>query len=141
MCSFSIQNPLIRREALKIWKQRSGSSATYKKLINIFERAGYCDYAEIVIKTVHIAESETDDSISSDEVIPQPQTYPHIKPPTPPSSPKADLSSTKEYLLIDSAAAQGLPKSKNTATLCLHGMIERQNGNHDSNNSYNLSRY
>ena len=95
-----------------IWKQRSGSSATYRKLINIFEDAGYCDYAENVRKTVHVVESEMDDSISSDEVIPQPQTYPHIKPPTPPPSPKADLSQFEEYSLITSDAAQGLPKRK-----------------------------
>ena len=102
----------LRREALKIWKQRSGSSATYKKLINIFEDAGYCDYAENVRKTVHIVESETDDSICSDEVIPQPQTYPHIKPPTPPSPPKGDTTPFEEYSLITSDAAQGLPKRK-----------------------------
>ena len=117
--SFSIQNPLLRREALKIWKQRSGSSATYKKLINIFERAGYCDYAEIVRKTVHIVESETDDSDCSDEVIPQPQTYPHIKPPTPPSSPKADLLPFEEFSLIGAATARGLPKRKNTTTIII----------------------
>ena len=116
MCSFCIQNPLLRREALKIWKQRSGSSATYKKLINIFERAGYCDYAENVRRTVHVVESETDDSICSDEVISQPQTYPHIKPLTPPSSPKADLSPSQEFSLIGAATARGLPKRKNIAT-------------------------
>ena len=111
----------LRREALTIWKQRSGSSATYKKLINIFECAGYYDYAENVRKTVHVVESETDDSISSDEDdILQPQTYPHIKPPTPLSSPKADLSPFEEYSLIDAAVAQGLPKCKITAFI-LHG--------------------
>ena len=119
VCSYSTQNPLLRREALEIWKQRSGSSATYKKLINTFERAGRCDYAEIVRETVDIVESETDDSDCSDDVIPQPQTYPLIKPPTPPPSPKDDLSPFEEFSLIGAATARRLPKRKNTATIIL----------------------
>ena len=119
----SIQNPHLRREALQIWKQRSGCCATYKKLINIFECAGYYNYAENVRKTAHVVESETDDSISSDEVIPQPQTYPHIKSPTQPSLPKADLSQFEEYSLIDPAAAQGLPKCKNCHYNLLDDML------------------
>ena len=102
-----------RREALKLWKQKFGSSATYRKLVVIFELAGYRDYAENVKKIAHAVESETVDFISSDEVIPQPQTYPDIKPPTPPSLPRVDLSPFEEYSLIDSADAEGLSKCKN----------------------------
>ena len=31
-----------------MWKQKSGSNATYKNLINVFERAGHQDYADKV---------------------------------------------------------------------------------------------
>ena len=41
-----------RREALKMWKRKLGSSGTYNKLIKVFERAGYKSYADNVIKVM-----------------------------------------------------------------------------------------
>ena len=38
----------LRRAALKLWKQRRGSGATYNGLIEVFERAGYKNLADIV---------------------------------------------------------------------------------------------
>ena len=35
-----------------MWKQRCGSSATYKNLFHVFQHAGYQDYADIVIKII-----------------------------------------------------------------------------------------
>jgi hypothetical protein len=37
-----------RREALEVWKQKHGSSATYHHLFHVFKHAGYEDYAEKV---------------------------------------------------------------------------------------------
>ena len=68
--------PMYRREALYIWKQRNGSRATYNRLINIFEQAGYRSYADEVRRIVHNNDSEIDDSSSSEEEIEQPQMYP-----------------------------------------------------------------
>lgn len=39
-----------RGEALEIWKQKHGSSATYKNLFHVFQRAGYQNYADKVRK-------------------------------------------------------------------------------------------
>ena len=39
---------LQRREALRLWKQRNGSKATYRKLIEIFCHQGRVDVAERV---------------------------------------------------------------------------------------------
>lgn len=105
-----------RRAALYIWKQRLGSDATYQKLIDVFECAGYRIYADIVRNTVYTAESDCSDC---DEPIPQPETYPHHKLSSPPSptlstSPhKVSSSAYDEYLLINPATAQGLPEGEN----------------------------
>ena len=40
--------PAYRRAALEKWKQRLGYNATYNRLINVFERAGYSGYASTV---------------------------------------------------------------------------------------------
>ena len=37
---------------MEVWKQRHGSSATYKNLFHVFQRAGYQDYADIVRKII-----------------------------------------------------------------------------------------
>ena len=115
-----------RREALYIWKQRLGCEATYQKLINIFEHAGYCNYAEIV-KSIIIcdAESEEDDSSDYEEPIPQPETYPHLKP-SPLSSPKftnRKMSLCDEYLLINPDNAQDLPEGQNYIPYNITGII------------------
>ena len=102
-----------RREALQMWKQRLGSEATYQKLIDVFERASYHTYAEIVRNIVCNTESETDDS-HDDDPVSQPATYPPLKP-SPLSSTKCSqrkLSTCDEYLLVNPAIAQRLPKRK-----------------------------
>ena len=104
---------IYRREALLIWKQKLGSAATYRKLINIFECAGYCTYAEIVRNIICDTESE-DDSSDYNEPIPQPETYPHqtlsLPSPSIPSKINNGFSSREEYLLINQTNAQDLPK-------------------------------
>ena len=102
-----------RRAALHIWKQRLGSDATYQKLIDVFECAGYRTYVEIVRNTVCDAESETDDSSDYEEPIPQPETYPHPKAPSLPKLSPCKPSSRDEYLLVNPATAQGLPEGEN----------------------------
>ena len=101
-----------RREALFFWKQKLGSEATYRKLISIFECAGYDTYAEIV-RNICDTESE-DDSSDYDEPIPQPETYPHqtLNPPSSsiPSKINNELSLYEEYSLINQTNAQDLPK-------------------------------
>ena len=39
-----------RRAALEKWKQHNGPGATYRKLIAVFEQAGYKDFAGTVQK-------------------------------------------------------------------------------------------
>jgi hypothetical protein len=41
----------LRRAALELWKQKLGSCATYNSLIEVFERAGYKDFADVVRST------------------------------------------------------------------------------------------
>ena len=108
---------LYRRAALQIWKRRLGSDATYQKLINVFESAGYRTYAEIVRNTVCDAESEIDESSDYEEPIHQPETYPCVKisrtsSPKPKPSPHR-FSSCDEYLLVNPTTAQGLPEGEN----------------------------
>ena len=55
--------PSFRRAALEKWKQTLGSSATYKNLIGVFERAGYINYADTVkglIKDMQIDIGDSD---------------------------------------------------------------------------------
>ena len=98
-----------------MWKQRLSSEATYQKLINVFERAGYCTYADIVRNTVCDAESEMDDFSDYEEPIPQPETYPHLKicPPSPPKLSSRKRSTLDEYLLVNPTTARGLPEGEN----------------------------
>lgn len=105
---------LFRKEALLIWKQRLGSSATYNELIGVFKRAGYKHYAEKVRKLVH--DSNTDDSSSSEESfpLPQPPTYPPLNSP----SLNEVLSPNSELcLLIDPASAELFPEGKSSVTI------------------------
>ena len=42
---------IFRREALEQWKQKSGPNATYRNLIDVFNKAaGYQEYVETVYK-------------------------------------------------------------------------------------------
>ena len=36
------------RNALHIWKQRCGHEATYRRLMEVFKKAGYDEYSKIV---------------------------------------------------------------------------------------------
>ena len=111
MCAY-----FFRKEALLIWKQRLGSSATYNKLISVFERAGYKTYADKIREIVHVHGGETDSSGSSEQSS-QPQTYPHLKPLNPPLPTESLLSETEPYLLIDPAVAKSLPQGENLVTI------------------------
>ena len=104
---------LHRREALYVWKQKLGSDATYQRLMNIFERAGFQNCAEIIRSLVCEDESEEDDSSDYDEPIPQPETYPNVQPtPRPSLNLSRCVSSCDEYSLINPAAANNLPKGE-----------------------------
>ena len=107
---------------MHIWKRRLGSDATYQKLIDIFECAGYRTYAEIVKSTVCGDESETDDCSDYDEPLPQPETYPHLQtcPPSPPTLSPRRLSSCDEYLLVNQATAHGLPEGENCIIIVIN---------------------
>ena len=100
-----------------MWKQRLGSDATYKKLINVFESAGHHNYANIVRNIAchgGVKSSEIDDLSDYAEPFPQPETYPHQKPS--PLSPKLEThkpSFCDEFLLLNSTAARDLPGGKN----------------------------
>ena len=95
---------------LIIWKEKLGARATYQKLINAFENAGYRAYAEFVRNIVCHNESETDDYV---EPLSQPETYPNPKP-GPPLLPKLPhrFSSCDEFLQVNSAAAQNIPEGE-----------------------------
>jgi hypothetical protein len=102
-----------RREALYIWKRRLGSEATYQRLINIFERAGFQNCADIVRSVICEYESEVDNPSDCDEPIPQPETYPNVQSNPPPSLKLSRrVSSCDEFLLINPATANNLPKGE-----------------------------
>ena len=54
-CYFSIellpQCYCCRRDALQKWKQVNGSTATYRNLIRVFEKAGYKGYADNIVRS------------------------------------------------------------------------------------------
>ena len=100
-----------RRAALRMWKERIGSEATYQKLINIFEQTGYHNYAEIVR---NIACHKMDHFEDYAEHLSQPVTYPN--PILSPSSPTKHIFSSgchDEFLQVNPTVAQGLPKGEN----------------------------
>ena len=94
-----------RREALYIWKKRNGSSATYSKLIKIFERADCKKYADEVRRIAQFSDSETDDSSSGSGEeqfqVEQPQTYPASKPQSLAQVPPAMHKPTEVYVVVD----------------------------------------
>ena len=87
-----------------IWKKRNGSSATYSKLIKIFERADCKNYADEVRRIAQVSDSEIDDSSSgSGEEQSQPQTYPASKPQSLSQVPPAihKPNSTEVYVMVE----------------------------------------
>ena len=102
-----------RREALYIWKRRLGSEATYQRLMNVFERADFQIFSEIVRSIICEDESEADDSSDYDEPIPQPETYPSVQSNPPPSLKHSRrISLCDEYMLINPFTANTLPKGE-----------------------------
>ena len=95
---------IFRREALTLWKQKLGSSATYNELIGAFEHAGYKEYADNVRKVIQPQGFDDEmDTSSSDE-----DHFSSSQPPTylEPSSPvDMQLSKPESYLLMDNPAA------------------------------------
>ena len=111
---FTLDNLLFpyRREALYTWKTRNGSKATYRKLIKIFERAGYKSYADEVKRIIHLNDSETDDSSGSggeQSQVDQPQTYPEYKPQALSQLPPATSESTEVFVVVDE---ENIPEGK-----------------------------
>ena len=89
---------------LHTWKQRNGSKATYSKLIRIFERAGYQNYADEVRKIAQASDNETDDSSGSGEQSPieQPQTYPMYTQQSLSQLPPATrIGKSRTYVIVD----------------------------------------
>jgi hypothetical protein len=83
-------------------------------LIDVFERADFQNYAEIVRNIICEDENEVDDSTSDcDEPIPQPETYPNVQL-NPPISLKLSrrVSSCDEYVLINPSTANDVPKGE-----------------------------
>ena len=107
---------LYRRAALSMWKQRLGSDATYQKLIDIFESAGYRSYAAVVRNIACSVESHKgmDDFGECNDFLSQPDTYPHHEPniSLTPKFLTQDSSSYDEYLEINVTPAQNLPQGK-----------------------------
>ena len=91
---------------LQTWKQRNGSKATYRKLIKIFERAGYKRYADDVRMLAHDSDSETDDSsVNGEEHSPveQPSTYPPCDPQKIPQPSSVKPEATEAYVVTSEA--------------------------------------
>ena len=97
-----------------IWKQRLGSSATYKKLIGIFESSGYSSYADEVRKIAGVEDDESNESSDDDETVIQHQTYPPVKRHMSLDIPSPAPTSQERFILIKPDAAQHLPKCKMT---------------------------
>ena len=121
-----------RRAALQQWKQKLGSGATYNKLISVFERAGYKNYADEVRKIVSDDNSDSDSSGNEDSALalPQPPTFPHLSLPSPIQLPPdlPEHSSHETFYLIDSAISNNfLEEGKyhpqvNTGWCSLHSL-------------------
>jgi hypothetical protein len=100
-----------------MWKQKLGSDATYQRLINIFKQSDFHNCAEIVRNIIYEDESEIDDSSDYDEPIIQPETYPNVQlnslPSSSPKFSRRHVSSCDEYILINPATTNNLPKGEN----------------------------
>ena len=86
-----------RRAALQKWKQKRGSSATYGKLINVFEQAGYQGYAEMVRGKL----SNVKNSVTMHASLPQPPQLLPVFPEQEIISSSTILSSTTAVLIIE----------------------------------------
>ena len=77
---------LFRRAALQEWRQKLGTKATYKNLIEVFEQAGYKAYAEFVKDLVKNMQMDTGDSSrnANSQTPPPPSEQP--SPVSPPDS-------------------------------------------------------
>ena len=110
------------REALKLWKQRLGSDATYTKLIGVFEHAGYKHYSENIRRIMLCQENceEMCDSDSDEEGFtpPQPQTYPNHKPLSPVAIPDPQIS--ESYINLDPATHTGGKNQRYTMISFFH---------------------
>lgn len=101
-----------------MWKQRTGSKGTYRKLIKIFNTAGYHNCADKIAQLARISDAESEDSSGSGEEQTQqeqPPTYPlsqqqqvltHQLPPVP--------KSTETYVIINK---DNVPKGINMLLL------------------------
>ena len=79
--------------------QRNGSKATYSRLINVFEQAGYRNYADIIRR---IVDPSNKDSSGSGEEQCQPNTYPQYKEQQVLSQlPQITPESTEIYMIVD----------------------------------------
>ena len=98
---------------MQTWKQRTGSKATYSKLIKIFERAGYQNCADRVRRIAQLSDSESDDSSGSGEEqsqVEQTPAYPACQQQVlthSAANPKS--TETHLYVIIDK---ENLPKGK-----------------------------
>ena len=101
-----------RREALKLWKQKFGSNATYRTLIRAFERAGYKQYADQVKQVIQPQDSDTDDSSCDEDSfpLPQPHTYPNLESLSPIECPSLKPLPCESYSFID---PESLPEGEN----------------------------
>ena len=98
---------------MQTWKQRTGSKATYSKLIKIFERAGCQSCAHRVKRIAQLSDSESDDSSGSGEEqsqVEQTPAYPASQQQVlthSPANPKS--TETHMYVIVDE---ESLPKGK-----------------------------
>ena len=96
---------LFRRKALSQWKQNLGFDATYRKLMGVFQCAGYKNYADLVNQIAADSDSDmdTDDSSCSDGDYPQqPPSYLPQEPYTTQSTFQVASSQDKtRYVLVD----------------------------------------
>ena len=107
---------IIRRKALQKWKEKLGKSATYNKLISVFEAAGRKGYADN-IKIMFGGDDDTNDSSDDESFPPQPPPYPDqldqlLSEAYYASSPEPSSSSIVMYNAIDSDTAKMLPEGE-----------------------------
>ena len=100
------------------WKQNLGVKATYRKLMDVFERAGYKLYADLVkrIAPTTTSESDTEDSSCSDGDYPFPQPPPYlVQEPYSTQSSSQVVPSQDElrYVLLNPSKAENLLKEGN----------------------------
>ena len=99
---------------MQSWKQRTGSKATYNKLIKIFERAGYQNGADRVRRIAQLSDSESDDSSSSGEEqsrVEQTPAYPACQQQVLTHHTPAKPKSTETYCIVI-VDEDNLPKGK-----------------------------